>query len=201
MLVKRESGTVRQSWVVLPRALATLAALFGITLPSMALSQQSAQKPTLVVFFTIDQMRPDYLPRFDKQLTGGLARLYRNGAVFDNAYQDHAITETAPGHSATLSGRFPRSTGITTNSLGVEDNRAPLLGGGGPGASPFRFRGTTLIDWMRVADWRSHALSISRKDRGAILPLGRAHEQVFWYAPDRFTTSLRDRTFTVNRSR
>jgi len=189
MLVKRESGTVRQSWVVLPRALATLAALFGITLPSMALSQQSAQKPTLVVFFTIDQMRPDYLPRFDKQLTGGLARLYRNGAVFDNAYQDHAITETAPGHSATLSGRFPRSTGITTNSLGVEDNRAPLLGGGGPGASPFRFRGTTLIDWMRVADWRSHALSISRKDRGAILPLGRAHEQVFWYAPDRFTTS------------
>src|SRR5690242_2698976 len=134
MLVKRESGTVRQASVVLPRALATLAALFGITLPSMALSQQSAQKPTLVVFFTIDQMRPDYLPRFDKQLTGGLARLYRNCAVFDNAYQDHAITETAPGHSATLSGRFPRSTSITTNTLGVQDDHAPLLSGAGPGA-------------------------------------------------------------------
>jgi predicted AlkP superfamily pyrophosphatase or phosphodiesterase len=141
------------------------------------------------VFFTIDQMRPDYLSRFDKQLSGGLARLYRNGAVFENAYQDHAITETAPGHSATLSGRFPRSTGITSNTLGVQDDRAPLLTGGGPGASPFRFRGTTLIDWMRVADPRSHALSISRKDRGAILPLGRAHEEVYWYAPDRFTTS------------
>lgn len=150
---------------------------------------QSAPKPTLVVHLTIDQMRPDYLSRFDKQLVGGLARLYRNGAVFENAYQDHAITETAPGHSATLSGRFPRSTGITTNTLGVQDDRAPLLGGGGPGASPFRFRGTTLIDWMRVADPRSRALSISRKDRGAILPLGRAHEEVYWYAPDRFTTS------------
>ena len=150
---------------------------------------QPSAGPTLVVLFTIDQMRPDYLPRFDKQLTGGLARLYHNGAVFENAYQDHAITETAPGHSVTLSGRFPRSTGITTNTAGVQDDRAPLLMGGGPGASPFRFRGTTLIDWMRVADQRSRALSISRKDRGAIFPLGRAHEEVYWYAPDRFTTS------------
>lgn len=152
-------------------------------------SQSPASRPTLVVFFTVDQMRSDYFARFDKQLNGGLARLYRSGAFFENAYQDHAITETAPGHSATLSGRFPRSTGITTNSLGVQDDRAPLLSGASPGASPFRFRGSTLIDWMRVADPRSRALSLSRKDRGAILPLGRAHEEVYWFAPDRFTTS------------
>ena len=152
-------------------------------------SQAPAARPTLVVFFTVDQMRSDYFSRFDKQLKGGLARLYHAGAFFDNAYQDHAITETAPGHSATLSGRFPRSTGITTNTLGVQDDRAPLLSGASPGASPFRFRGTTLIDWMRVADPRSRALSISRKDRGAILPVGRAHEEVYWFAPDRFTTS------------
>lgn len=150
---------------------------------------QEAPRPTLIVLVTIDQMRADYFTRFEQQLTGGLGRLYRGGAVFENAYQDHAITETAPGHSVTLSGRFPRSTGITMNRAGVEDPRAPLLGGGGPGASPFRFRGTTLIDWLRVADPRSHALSISRKDRGAILPLGRAHEEVYWYAPDHFTTS------------
>ena len=154
-----------------------------------AACQTPPTQPTLVVFFTVDQMRSDYFSRFDKQLTGGLARLYHAGAFFENAYQDHAITETAPGHSATLSGRFPRSTGITTNSFGVRDDRAPLLSGGSPGASPFRFRGTTLIDWMRVADPRSRALSISRKDRGAILPLGRAHEEAYWFAPDRFTTS------------
>jgi hypothetical protein len=40
-----------------------------------------------------------------------------------------------------------------------------------------------------VADPRARALSISRKDRGAILPLGRAHEEVYWYATDHFTTS------------
>ena len=170
--------------LLLPRASAVL-----FLAAHAAGSQAPSARPTLVVFLTIDQMRSDYFSRFDKQLNGGLARLYHGGAFFDNAYQDHAITETAPGHSATLSGRFPRSTGITTNTLGVQDDRAPLLSGASPGASPFRFRGTTLIDWMRVVDPRSRALSVSRKDRGAILPLGRAHEEVYWFAPDRFTTS------------
>jgi predicted AlkP superfamily pyrophosphatase or phosphodiesterase len=150
----------------------------------------SAAAPTLVVMITVDQLRSDYHDRFRARLTGGLARLYRGGAVFTNAHHDHAITETAPGHASTLSGRFPRSTGITSNAFGVADPQAPLLGGGGPGASPFRFRGSTLTDWLRVRDPRSRALSVSRKDRGAILPLGRAQQPAFWYAGDgRFTTS------------
>jgi predicted AlkP superfamily pyrophosphatase or phosphodiesterase len=140
--------------------------------------------PTLVVFFTVDQMRPDYLSRFEPQLVGGLERLYHHGAVFTEAYQDHAVTETAPGHASTLSGRFPRSTGIVTNSTGVGDPQAPLVGSTGPGASPFRFRGSTLTDWLRSRDARTRALSVSRKDRGAILPLGRAKQSVFWYDPD-----------------
>ena len=32
-------------------------------------------------------------------------------------------------------------------------------------------------------------LSVSRKDRGAILPVGRAKGDVYWYADGRFTTS------------
>ena len=147
--------------------------------------------PKLVVFLTVDQFRPDYLDRWASQLTGGLARLSKQGAFFTNAFQDHGVTETAPGHSVTMSGRFPRSTGILRNSAGVEDPQAPLVTSRDPGASPFRFRGSALIDWMRVRDPRSRALSISRKDRGAILPLGRAKQNVFWYATSlgEFTTS------------
>jgi predicted AlkP superfamily pyrophosphatase or phosphodiesterase len=149
-----------------------------------------ASTPTLVVFVTVDQLRPDYFSRFESQLTGGLARLYSGGAFYTNAFHDHAITETAPGHSVTMAGRFPRSTGIIQNTDGVEDPKSPLLGGGGPGASPFRFRGTVLIDWLRKQDSRSRALSVSRKDRGAILPIGRAKQSVFWYASTgNFTTS------------
>jgi predicted AlkP superfamily pyrophosphatase or phosphodiesterase len=148
-----------------------------------------AQQPDLVVFISVDQLRGDYLDRFGSQLTGGFARLMRDGAHFTNAYQDHAVTVTAPGHASMLSGRFPRSTGIISNNLGVPDPQARSIEGGAS-ASPFRFRGSTLIDWMRVVDPRSRALSVSVKDRGAILPLGRAKQQAFWYSnTGAFTTS------------
>jgi predicted AlkP superfamily pyrophosphatase or phosphodiesterase len=146
--------------------------------------------PTLIVFLTIDQLRPDYLTLFGGQFTGGLARLTSDGAVFLNGWQDHAITETAPGHASTMSGRFPSSTGIVANNAGVSDPQSPLLSAVGEGASPFRFRGTTLMDWLRYANPATRAVSVSRKDRGAILPLGRAKQDVYWYASNgRFTTS------------
>src|ERR1051325_10485633 len=159
--------------------------------PMRAQQTASARPPSLIVFIAVDQMRADYLERFGSQFTGGLKRLYTGGAVMTQAYQDHGITETAPGHSVMLSGRFPSGTGIVTNTLGVPDPKSPLVGGGGPGASPQRFRGTVLIDWMRSKDDRSRGLSVSRKDRGAILPMGRAKQSVFWYATTNgeFTTS------------
>jgi predicted AlkP superfamily pyrophosphatase or phosphodiesterase len=149
-----------------------------------------ASTPKLVVFITVDAMRPDYLSRFESQLTGGLGRLYRGGAVFTNGFQDHAITETAPGHSATLSGRFPVHTGITANNSGVFDSTVTLVDAPGAAASPFRFRGTTLVDWLIAKDPRTRVLSVSRKDRAAILPIGKSKQPVFWYAPNGiFTTS------------
>jgi predicted AlkP superfamily pyrophosphatase or phosphodiesterase len=164
-----------------------LIALIGYRAPAQT---RSNSNPKLIVFITIDAMRADYLPRFEKQLTGGLGRLYRGGAVFTNAFQDHAVTETAPGHSAMMSGRFPVHTGIVTNNAGVSDTTVSLVDAVGPGASPFRFRGTTLTDWLIAKDARSRALSVSRKDRAAILPIGKSKQQVFWYAPNgNFTTS------------
>ena len=142
------------------------------------------------MFITIDAMRPDYLPRFGTQLGGGLGRLYRGGAVFTNAFHDHAITETAPGHSVTMSGRFPVHTGISANTAGVADSTTTLLEAPGVGASPFRFRGTTLTDWLIAKDPRTKVLSVSRKDRAAILPIGKSKQPVFWYSPiGIFTTS------------
>ena len=163
-----------------------------VSRPSEAQQRTAASPsaPQLIVFITVDQMRPDYFERYASQLKGGLARLYRGGAFYSDAHHDHAITETAPGHSVTMSGRFPARTGIVANVYGVNDPKSPVIGGGGPGASPFRFRGSTLIDWLQAKDPRSKALSVSRKDRGAILPMGRAKESVFWYASDgRFSTS------------
>jgi len=173
--------------------LAAVLAILGLTAPTARATAQAApaRKPTLVVLVTIDQFRADYLDRFGPQMTGGIARMMRDGARFTDAHHDHAITETAPGHATLLSGRFPRSTGIMMNSIGVTDPAKPLLAGAyGMGASPKRFKGTTLADWLRAAEPRSHALSVSMKDRAAILPIGTSKSDVYWYSPDGlFSTS------------
>ena len=172
--------------------------LVAVAVASLAAQQPPAasSRPELIVFITVDQMRSDYFQRFDKQLTGGLRRLFDGGAFFLDGYQDHAITETAPGHSATLSGRFPVHTGITMNSNGVNGvPDAAIIGSTDRAdlpASPVRFQGTTLVDWLRAANPRTRFLSVSRKDRGAILPIGRAKGDVYWW-------TLSNGTFSTSR--
>ena len=45
------------------------------------------------------------------------------------------------------------------------------------------------MDWIHATNSRSHALSVSYKDRGAILPVGRSKQEVYWYVGELFTTS------------
>ncbi len=169
---------------------------FSLAIASAGAQQApaAASRPTLVVFITVDQMRSDYFQRFDKQLTGGLRRLFDSSAFFLDGYQDHAITETAPGHSVTMSGRFPVHTGITMNSAGVNGvPDAAIIGSddpsNDPAASPIRFQGTTLTDWLTAADSATRVLSVSRKDRGAILPIGRSKHDVYWWTASNGTFS------------
>src|SRR5229473_3160910 len=68
-------------------------------------------RPRLVVVITVDQLRADYLVRWRSQLTGGFATLLAEGAVFTSAFQDHGVTETAPGHSTVLSARARHRAG------------------------------------------------------------------------------------------
>jgi predicted AlkP superfamily pyrophosphatase or phosphodiesterase len=187
--------------IPLARVLFALAVLTAVAAGASAQARPAAQSPParprplpasaprLVVVFTVDQMRADYLERFKGQFTGGFARMMRTGADFTDAYQDHAMTETAVGHSTILSGRNPVSHGIVRNSEGVPDAAYPLLEVRGPGASPLRFRGTALFDWLHARSPASRMLSISRKDRGAILPVGRSKQMVFWFVGGQFTTS------------
>src|SRR5262249_22320095 len=130
-------------------ALATL-------LPQQSIAQRGVDSTqvSLVVLIAVDQLRADYLDRFRPQLTRGFARLRGSAVFFPNAIQDHALTETAPGHASMLSGRVPAHTRIWSNSGGVEDPSSPLLDGLAlenshtvRGASPRRFTGTTLVDW------------------------------------------------------
>ncbi|MCC6770405.1 MAG: alkaline phosphatase family protein [Gemmatimonadaceae bacterium] len=96
-----------------------------------------------------------------------------------------------PGRASEISGRVPRSTGVTRNLAGVNDPDSPLIGASDLGASPVRFGGTTLTDWLTAADPRTRALSVWAMDRAAILPIGHSKQDVYWYANNGlFTTSV-----------
>jgi arylsulfatase A-like enzyme len=173
---------------IAPAAVTAAAALLAHVIVATQLAAQSS--PQLVVVIIVDQLRGDYLDRFGANLSGGLLRFRDAGTYYPAGQQDHANTATAPGYSTVLSGRVPASTNILSNSYGVPDPMRPLVAGArGAGASPWRFRGSTLYDWMRVATGETRMLSVSQKDRGAILSVGTARTNVFWWVEDRFTTS------------
>lgn len=72
-------------------------------------------KPKLVVILVVDQMRGDYIDKFQQQWTGGLKRLLNEGAWFHEAAYPYGATETCVGHSTISTGAFPSSHGMVAN--------------------------------------------------------------------------------------
>ena len=91
-------------------------------------------KPNLVIVVSVDMLSGEIMDRYTAGLPGGLGKLLKEGVVFENAYQEHAFTETCPGHATLLSGRYPASTGIGTNSWNrCRHGQANVLRRGRPG--------------------------------------------------------------------
>jgi predicted AlkP superfamily pyrophosphatase or phosphodiesterase len=72
-------------------------------------------RPKLVVILVVDQMRGDYVDKFQHQWSGGLKRLVNEGAWFHDAAYPYASTETCVGHSTISTGAFPATHGMVTN--------------------------------------------------------------------------------------
>jgi predicted AlkP superfamily pyrophosphatase or phosphodiesterase len=168
-----------------------VALLIGTIVLSAVCEGQSRAKPKLVLVLSIDQMRFDYLTRFDDLYTGGFRTLLDQGAVFSEARYHHAMTETGPGHSVILSGRHPSHSGIVANAWYdsflkrtinvVEDPVQSPLGGRGRRASPINFIGFTLGDVLKQQDPESRVVGVSLKDRSAILMAGPRGDAAYWY--------------------
>lgn len=76
----------------------------------------ASDKPKLVVVLVVDQMRADYVDKFQGQWKGGLKRLVEEGAWFREAAYPYAATETCVGHSTISTGALPRTHGMVANS-------------------------------------------------------------------------------------
>lgn len=175
-----------------------LLACFAVIAPTPA-----GARPKLGVLVVFDQLRVVELERYEAFFgPGGFGGL--NGARFD-AWYTYAATETGPGHATLSTGANPDVHGIAVNSwyepdgtshrrrYAVDDERFPVLGATDKsGRSARMLAAPTLGDAMKVESHdRARVVSLSLKDRAAILAGGQSADLAVWYeaALGRFTSS------------
>ena len=182
-------------------------------------SVPAASPPRLVVVIAVDQLPAYYLDRFRPWFgPGGFNRFFRAGAVYPRARYAHVITETCPGHAVMLTGSYATANGIVANQwydpvqgrpvYCAEDGSVRLVGARGAGRSPRRLLGATVGDLLKVATaGRSRVVTISAKDRAAIMLGGHRADAAYWIVDTLFVTSSWYRSdlpawaAAVNRSR
>ncbi|WP_447929570.1 alkaline phosphatase family protein [Sphingopyxis fribergensis] len=158
--------------------------------------------PKLVVMVAVDQFSADLFAEYRGHFTGGLARL-ASGIVFPSGYQSHGATETCPGHSTILTGNHPAHTGIVANnyfdlSVARADKRVycaedETVAGttsksGEYAPSVNHLLVPTLGDLMKARDAKAQVVSVSGKDRSAIMMGGRQADELMWLAPTGLTS-------------
>ena len=155
------------------------------------------QRPKLVVGIVVDQMKMEYLYRFQNDFSdNGFKRLMNDGYTFYNMHYNYMPTSTAPGHASIYTGTTPSVHGIMGNDwfnrkLGKEmyctdDDSVSILGDGKKDEgkmSPKNLLATTITDELRLStNFKGKVIGISLKDRGSILPAGHFANWAFWYS-------------------
>ncbi|MGE3177066.1 MAG: alkaline phosphatase family protein, partial [Vicinamibacterales bacterium] len=147
--------------------------------------------PALIVILVIDQMRADYVDRFQRDWTGGLKRIFTSGARFTNAAYPYLATYTCAGHATIGTGTLPYVHGIFQNEWYDRERKGNMPCTDDPGAAPVGYTGRpgsygprllkvpTFADEMR-AQRSSRVVSLALKARSAIMLAGHGGDAVSW---------------------
>lgn len=160
-----------------------------------AQERENGSRPKLVVGVVVDQMRWDYLYRFQEHYCeGGFMRLLNGGFSCDNTMLDYIPTVTAVGHTAVYTGSVPSIHGITANDFMIErtgqklyctqDDSESTVGSDSDAGkmSPRNMLVTTVTDELRLStNFHSRTIGVAIKDRGAILPAGHTANAAYWF--------------------
>lgn len=169
-------------------------ALLGCGTASAQQSNQVAiERPKLVVGIVVDQMRWDYLYRYQKRYTdGGFKRLLGEGFSCENTMIPYVPSVTAIGHTCIYTGSVPSIHGIAGNNFVKEgkkvyctdDDSVKPVGTTSKAAlmSPRNLWVSTIGDEMKIAsNGRAKVVGVALKDRASILPAGHNPNGAFWF--------------------
>ena len=158
-------------------------------------------RPRLVVAIAVDQLRADYMDRFRPYFgPGGFNLFLTRGARFAQARYAHTTTSTCPGHAVILTGSYGMVNGIIANDwfdvrtgremYCAEDPGTKLIGSSAPGRSPRNLHGATVGDVLKMAtSGKSRVVTVSAKDRSAIMLGGHLADGAYWIIDTLFVTS------------
>ena len=175
-----------------------------LCLISLNLLSQNSAKPKLIVGIVIDQMCYEYLYRYqDKFSENGFRKIMENGTNCRNTQYNYVPTFTGPGHASIYTGTTPNNHGIVANDWFeresgkvincVDDlNVKPVGTSSSDGlCSPHHLKTNTITDQLKLTYPNAKVISMSIKDRGAILPGGHLSDGSYWfdYSSGKFITS------------
>lgn len=169
-------------------------ALLGCGTASAQQSNAAAiERPKLVVGIVVDQMRWDYLYRYQKRYTdGGFKRLLGEGFSCENTMIPYVPSVTAIGHTCIYTGSVPSIHGIAGNNFVkdgkkvycTDDDSVKPVGTTSVAAlmSPRNLWVSTIGDEMKIAsNGRAKVVGMALKDRASILPAGHNPNGAFWF--------------------
>ena len=192
---------MKQTWWNINKQSRVLLVCVSLLAPvTVEASPLQESRPSLVVFISLDQFPQEYLTRFGSYFHDGFVLLQSKGASFRNARYRQAQCATGPGHAVLLTGADAASNGIIANNwydrrtqsrqYCVEDRSTSLLGADGVGCSPRFLMAPTYGDMLRISSgFHAKVVSISNKDRAAVLMGGRIPTGAFWMVDSAFVTS------------
>jgi predicted AlkP superfamily pyrophosphatase or phosphodiesterase len=175
----------------------TLGISLAVALGAAAIStaQEAAPpSPKLIVILAVDQMRTDYLERYAAHMSGGLARLVKEGAWFTHGAYPYLNTVTCAGHSTIGTGTFPyrhgmilnawfdRATG-TSPTCTVDESATEISYSGLPpleGDSAKKLLVPSLGELVRKQGG-GRVVALSLKPRSAVPLAGHAGDVVAWF--------------------
>ncbi len=177
------------------RLAAAVFALFSAPLlpAQRAAAVTPAPPPRLVVLVSVDQLAAwvyaQAAPHFAAD--GGFRRLQQHGVQFLQCAYQHACSETGPGHATISTGAPASAHGIARNQwYSVADKKVVYCAGHeqaaladlpeGKNRGPDRLLAPTLGDSLKAHIAGSKVVSISWKDRSAILMAGRSADVAVW---------------------
>ena len=203
MRIKKTLMVLRLKFIVCALSFLATACLF----PGRGVAAEQAAPAKLAVLVVFDQLRGDYLSRWDRLFgPDGFHRIEKEGVWFTNCHYPYAYTVTGAGHASLTTGTWPSEHGIIGNEWfdratgdeagcvavgrytrvppkpGAEASRTSVTSLAKTSVSPERLLVPNVADALKDATGgNGKVVSLSFKDRSAVLPGGKRPDACYWF--------------------